>query len=196
MVKKKTVSAKIEPYAREATIQAGIDIILTAILLSFSVVLNLSPIICIAVPAAYIVFESVFYYRVLIQAYIDKHKGDFVTETVTIKRFSEERSLAGNSLGHSYIRNCYQKEKDVGKYKIKVVNNHGEEKKLRTVMSFRKILHFSILNDHQIEYLQITYLKRSKIIIWYDLLEETEKKLIGKKKKAIDKTMHFLNMSI
>lgn len=196
MVNEKTVSFRIKPYAQEATLQAGIDIIVMVLTASVLFVVKFPLIICISVAAGYFAIALALHYRVLIQAFLDKHKGDFITETVSVKHFSEEYSFAGDWLGHSYICIFYPKEMHVRKYRVKVVNNYGEEKKLRSVMSFRRLLQFSILDKRQIEYLQIVYLKRSKILIWCNLIEETDKKLSRRKKDAIKKITHFINMSI
>ncbi len=196
MVNEKTISFRIKPYAQESTLQAGIDIIVVVLTATVLSVVKFPLSICISVATGYFAIALALHYRVLIQAFIDKRKGDFITETVSVKHFAEEYSFAGDWLGHSYIRIFYPKEMQVGKYRAKVVNNHGEEKKLRAVMSFRRLLQFSILDKQQIEHLQVVYLKRSKILIWCDLIEETDKKLSRRKKEAVKKTIHFINMSI
>lgn len=167
--------------------------VLTATVLS---VVKVPLSICIFATAGYFAIALTLHYRVLIQAFIDKCKGDFITETISVKHFAEKYSFAGDGLGHSYIRIFYPKEMQVGKFKVKVVNNHGDKKTLRTVMSFRRLLQFSILDKQQIDYLQVVYLKRSKILIKCDLIEEADKKPSGKKGKVIEKAIHFINMSI
>ena len=198
MVNKKTVSFRIKPYIQEATLQAVIDIFVMVLTASFLLIVKFPLVICIFVVTGYFAIALALHYRVLIQAFVDKHKGDFITETISVKRFSEEYSFAGDMLGNSYISIFYPKEMHVRKYRVKVVNNHGEEKKLRSVMSFRRLLQFAVLDKQQIEYLQIIYLKRSRILIWCNLIEETDKKLSRRKKdeKKTKKAIHFINMSI
>lgn len=196
MVNEKTISYRIYPYSQEAMLQAGIDILIMVFAKTVLAVAKFPFSACIAVAVGYFVIASVLHYRVLMQVFTDKRKGDYITETVSVKSFKEEFSFAGNRLGHSYICKFYPKEMHVQKHIVRVVNNHGEEKKLRAVMSVRRILQFSILDKQQIECLQVTYLKRSKILIWCDLPEEAEKELSGKKKEAIKKAIHFINTSI
>lgn len=177
-------------------VQIGIDIIAMVLAVTVLSVVEFSLSVCIAVAVGYSVIAMVFHYRVLIQALRDKHNGDFITETVKVKSIIEESSIVGDWLGHSYICKFYPKEKQVQKHIVKVVNEHGEENKLRAVMSVRRVLQFAVLNKHQIEHLQVTYLKRSRILIWCDLLEETDKELGNKKKETIKKAIHFINTSL
>lgn len=193
MVKENTVRFRVHPYAQEAIIQAGMDIIIMVLVVMVLTAAKFPLSVCIAVVVGYFVIATVLHYRVLMQAVIDKRKGDYVTETVSVKNFKEEFSFTGNWLGHSYICKFYPKEMHVQKHIVNVVNNHEEEKKLRAVMSFRRIVQFAVLDKQQIEYLQVTYLKRSKILIWCDLPEKTEKELSGKKKEAIKKAIYFIN---
>ena len=196
MVNEKTINFRMNPYVKEAKLQAAIDIIVMVLAASVLFVAKFPLIVCISVAIGYLVLAFILHYRVLIQAYADKRKGDFITETVSIKCFAEEHSFAGNSLGHSYISAFYPKEMHVQKCRVTVVNDQGEEKKLRSVMSFRRLLQFSILDKQQVEHLQIIYLKRSKILLWCNLIEETDKKFSKRKKEAINKATHFINMSI
>lgn len=196
MVNEKTIRFRMKPYAQEATLQAGIDIFVMVFATSVMLVAKFPLIICISVVTGYFAIALALHYRVLIQAFVDKRKGDFITETVSVKRFAEEHSFAGDSLGHSYIGTFYPKEMQVQRYRITVVNDHGEEKKLRSVMSFRRLLQFAVLDKQQVEYLQIIYLKRSKILLWCNLIEETDRKLSRREKDAINKATNYINMSI
>lgn len=196
MVNEKTISFRMKPYVQESALQAGIDIIVMVLTATVLSVVKFPLSIWISAIAGYFAIALAFHYRVLIQAFIDKRKGDYVTETISVKRFTEEYSLAGDWLGHSYIHIFYPKEMLVGKFKVKVVDNHGNEKTLRSVISFNRLLEFSILDKQQIDQLQVVYLRRSKILIRCDLLEETDKKLSRKRKKVIEKAIRFINMSI
>ena len=196
MINEKAISFRIKPYTQEALLQAGIDIAIMVIIAGVLIAANFPVSICIFIAVGYFAIALAFHYRVMIQALVDKYKGDLITETVSVKHFSEEYSFAGDYLGHSYICKFYPKEMQVQKYRIEAVNNHGEEQKLRSVMSFVRLLQFSILDKQQIEHLQIIYLKRSKILICCDLTEETDKKLSGKRKKTVKKAISFINKSI
>ena len=115
---------------------------------------------------------------------------------IRIKQFKEEYSFAGDRLGHSYIRIFYPKEMHVGKYKLKVINDKGEEKKLRAVMSFKRTLKFIVFDKNEIEYLNITYLRKSKIIICFNLIEDIDKIPSKRKKDEIEKAINFINNAI
>lgn len=196
MVNEKTIDFRMRPYIQESGLQAGIDIL---VMIVSSVVLSVvafPPAIIICIVVGYFTIAVILHYRVLIQAFIDRRKGDFITETVSVTCFKEEYSFAGDWLGQSYIHVFYPKELHVQKCIMKVVNHCDEEKKLRSVMSFRRLLNFSILDKQQIQHVQVTYLKRSKILLWCSLIEEPDKTITQKKKRELKKVMHFINMSI
>ncbi len=196
VVNEKTVSFRIKPYIQEATLQIILDILIMIIISTVLTIAKFPLIVSIAVVIGYFAIALVLHYRVVIQAIIDKRKEDYITETVSIKKFIDEYSFAGDRLGRSNLRFFYPKEMQVWKYKIKVLNNYGQEKKLRSVMSFRRLLQFSILDKQQIEQLQVTCLKRSKILIRVDLVEEIDKNTSKRKREAIEKAIDFINRSI
>ncbi len=195
-ISEKIIKYRIEPYIQEATIQIILDILLVAIVTILMIVVkfNLIYILCFAI--GYLVIAFIFHYRVVIQAIIDKRKKEYITETVSVKSFVEEFSFIGDRLGHSYINHFYPKDMQVQKKRIKVVNSNGEEKKLRSVMSFKRSFEFVVFDKQQIEYLQVTYLKRSKILIQVELAEQSNKKTRKKDEKAIEKSLHIINTSI
>lgn len=196
VVNEKAVSFRIKPYIQEDTLQIVLDILIMVIILTVLTFAKFPLIVCVAVVTGYFAIALVFHYRVVIQAIIDKRKENYITETVSIKKFIDEYSFAGDRLGRSNLRFFYPKEMQVWKYKIKLLNNYGQEKKLRSVMSFRRLLQFSVLDKQQIEHLQVTYLKRSKILIRVDLVEEIDKNTSKRKREAIKKAIRFINMSI
>ena len=115
MINKKVIDFRIEPYLQEATLQIVIDIVIIALLIVVFAVAKVSLAICASIVFGYFAIAIALHYRVLIQALVDKHKGDLITETVGIKRFYEEYSFAGDYLGHSYICKFYPKEMQVQK---------------------------------------------------------------------------------
>ena len=181
-VTEEIIKFRIQPYIQEAALQFIIDVIVVALVTVVFVIADFPVIACILVDLAYFIVATILHYKVLIQAIIDKNKRDYITEKISIKQFNEEYSFAGDRLGHSYIRVFYPKEMQVGKYKLKIINENGEEKKLRAVMSFKQTLKFIVFNKNQIEYLNVTYLKKSKIIICFDLVENIDK-IPSKRKK-------------
>ncbi|MBQ8767780.1 MAG: hypothetical protein IJZ16_13370 [Clostridia bacterium] len=194
MIKEKMVRFRIEPYIYEALLQMMLDLLVLAMVLVVLTLTNFPSLVCVVVAMGYLVVALVFHYKVAIQAIIDKHAQDYTTEIVSIKSFNDEYSFSGDRLGHSNIRFFYPKDMQVRKYKITTMSDNGKEKKLRSVISFKRLLKFMMLDKQQVEYLQVTYLKRSKILLHVDLVEETIR-FTGKRKKVIEKAIHYINMS-
>ena len=192
----KIVDFRINPYIQEATLQIALDIIVLVIVTAVLILASFPIIAWIAVDIAYFVIALIFHYRVVILALIDKQKCDYITEKISIKQFKEEYSFAGDRLGHSNIRFFYPKEMQVQRYKVKVISGSGEENKLRTVMSLSRMLKFAILDKQQIEYLNVTYLKRSKVIVAFDLAQDIENIASKRTKDKIKKSIHCINTSI
>ena len=191
------IGYRIQPYAQEAMIQVVIDVLIVLMLIVISVLAKFPLSICIPAVVLYITLAVTLGYRVLILAQIDRHKKDVVTEIVTIQQFKDEYTFfAADSFGYSYIRIFYPKDMHVKKYMVKVVNKNGEKKKLRSVMSFNRLLSFVCFNQHQIERLEVMYLRRSKILLFVNPVDEIDKKLPKKTRKGIEKAIHYINRSI
>lgn len=195
-IKDKLVSFRIEPYRNEAFLQVAIDLLILIFIPLFFVGIKAPVIVPIIIFCGYLTVTLIFHYRVLIQALIDKIKKDYVTETISIKQFGIEFSFAGNRFGNSYIRFFYPKELQVKRYKLKVVNECNEEKKLRAVMSYRRKDKFLVFNENQIEFFRVTYLRSSKIIVGFDLPEGIDKIASNKKMEEIKKAIHYINTVI
>ena len=192
----KIVKFRIQPYIQEVSLQFIIDLIVSVLVTVVFVVADFPVVACVLFDLLYFTVAVIFHYKTLIQAILDKSKRDFVTEKIRIKQFKEEYSFAGDRLGHSYIRIFYPKEMHVGKYKLKVINDKGEEKKLRAVMSFKRALKFIVFDKNEIEYLNITYLRKSKIIICFDLIEDIDKIPSKRKRAEIEKAINYINKAI
>ncbi len=190
------VKFRIQPYIKEVSLQFIIDLIVIVLVTVVFVIAKFPAIACILVDLLYFTVAVIFHYKTLIQAISDKNKRDYVTEKISIKQFKEEYSFAGDRLGHSYIRFFYPKEMHVGKYKLKVINDKGEVKKLRAVMSFKRTLRFIDFDKNEIEYLNVTYLRKSKIIICFDLIEDIDKIPSKRKRAEIEKAINYINKAI
>ena len=190
------VKFRIQPYIKEVSLQFIIDLIVIVLVTVVFVIAKFPAIACILVDLLYFTVAVIFHYKTLIQAISDKNKRDYVTEKISIKQFKEEYSFAGDRLGHSYIRIFYPKEMQVGKYKLKVINDKGEEKKLRAVMSLKRTLEFIVFDKNEIEYLNVTYLRKSKIIICFDLIEDIDKIPSKRKRAEIEKAINYINKAI
>lgn len=192
----KFIQFRIEPYIKECILQFTFDLLVVFLITVLFIVVEFPDIALFAVVSVYLIIALFFHYRVAIQALIDKNKKDYITEKINIKQFKEESSFAGDRLGHSYIRIFYPKEMHVGKYKLKVINDKGEEKKLRAVMSFKRTLEFIVFDKNEIEYLNVTYLRKSKIIICFDLIEDIDKIPSKRKRAEIEKAINYINKAI
>lgn len=181
---------------QEARVQIMLDILCVTLLFAVMLWAELPLIAYLVVALIYATAALLLHYRVAIQAIIDKRKGDYMTETVSIEQFRVEFSFCGNRQGESHARFFYPREMDVTRYKIKVIGTDGEKKKLRSVMSFRRLLKFIFLNEEQKRNLQISYLRRSKILLRVELAKELDKKTSRKKRHEIEKAICFINSSI
>ncbi len=196
MVNEKIVHYRTEPYLREAGIQIWLDVLIVIFISFLLIGIKCPPIPAVLIIATYISVTVAFYYRLVIQVLADKRTMDSVTEVVSIHSISEELSLAGNRTGHSYIRSFYPRDEMVDRCKIKVITDKGEKKKLRAVMSFRRQIKFLLLERNEIKVLQVTYLRRSKILIGIALTEELPKNTKRKDRQIIEKALRFINNSI
>ena len=204
MIDKKAVNFRIKPYAQEALLQIAIEIFIVAIGTIVLALVKCPSIVYVLLCAFYFSLALFFEYRVIIQAIIDKWKEDYITEIVSIKKYTEEFSFSGDRLGHSHICHFYPKEMQVCRYKIKVLDIYGNKQKLRAVMSLAQLHRFADLTKTQVEYLQVTYLKKSKILICVDFPESVYQDNSQSKKNKqevirkafIKKTIHVINMSV
>ena len=185
----------LEPYFKEVVLKIIIDIIGIGLVTAFMAAFNFPVRYFIYVFLGYGALVYIPSYRIIINALIDKHKKDYITETFCLKDYDEELSLSGEHFGYSYIHRFYPKDMHVTRYKIKVIDKDGKKKKLRSVMSYRRVHKFWLFHEQSIN-LQITYLKRSKIIIHVELAEKIDKKTNKKDVKEIEKALHIINMSL
>ena len=119
----KLVNFRVKPYIQEASLQFIIDTIVIIFVTVVFVIADFPVIACVFVDLIYMIAVGILHYRVLVQAIIDKNKGDYVTDIISIKQIKEEYSFAGDRLGHSNIHLFYPKEIQVGKYKLCAINN-------------------------------------------------------------------------
>ncbi|MBQ8782672.1 MAG: hypothetical protein IJZ57_02740 [Clostridia bacterium] len=192
----KIVKFRIQPYIQEASLQFIMDLIVIVLVTVVFVVADFPVVACVLFDLLYFTVAVIFHYKTLIQAILDRNKRDFVTEKISIKQFKEEFSFAGDRMGHSYIRIFYPKEMYVDKYKFNIINDKGEEKKLRAVMSFKRTLKFIVFDKNEIEYLNVTYLRKSKIIICFDMIEDIDKIPSKRKRAEIEKAINYINKAI
>lgn len=195
-IPERIIEFRVHPYMQEASVQIMVDTLLIALAFGVMYFAGFSLIVYLALFLIYGTVALTLHYRVAIQAIIDKRKGDYITETVNVVQFNLEFSFAGNSLGESYARLFYPREMDVHRHKIKIICNDGQKKKIRSFMSYRRVLKFIFLDPEQKEQLQVSYLRRSKILLRVELSKELDKKTSRKKRHEIEKAIRYINSSI
>lgn len=191
------INLRIKPYIQEAILQMILDVLVITLVLIVLLYAGFPSIVCVVVVVCYCTIAFVLCYRVVIQAIIDKQRKEYTTEIISIEKFTEEFSFAGDRTGHSYVQYFYPKEMRVSKHRIIVIGNDGKKTKLRSVMSLDRLLEFIVLDSQQIDQLQVTYLKRSKILICVDIpkhIDITSRK--RKEIKMIVKAIGFINREI
>ncbi len=194
--KEKMIGLRIKPYVQEAILQMVLDVIITTLVLIFLNFVGFHNFISIAIVLAYFIFAFLLHYRIVLLALLDKKAQGICSEIVKIESFINEYSFAGDRFGHSNIRFFYAREMQVNKYKIKIIDSKGEVKKLRSVMSFKRSFKLATLDKYQIEYVMLTYLKKSSILIKVELAKELDKNISRKKREEIIKTINYINSTI
>jgi len=139
----------------------------------------------------YLVVAAMLHYRIAILEFLDVSKGDIVKQTVKIIDFKTENSWSG-WLGHSNISMFYPKDRMVDRFKIYFLNMTNEKNFIRLIMSLekRKIIYHTFLEDINSKIIEICYLKRSKILLSFDLLSDQ------KYDKNFEKAINQLNKII
>ena len=188
------INYRVGHFLQETGIVIFQDVLIMILIFTGCCWMDIPVIVAVVFSLFDIVINLIFYYKVIIQAIIDKDKLEYTTEILAIKEFNAEKTIACDRDRRSYVRFLFPKDMDVNRYKIRVINQSGEEKKLRTITSKRRISRFVDLKwDYQIECLKVTYLKRSKILIGVELVEELDKKTTRKQRNEIEKTIRAIN---
>lgn len=119
---------------------------------------------------------SVFFnYWTALLALVDSAKGNTVKKSVRIIDFKTEGSWSG-WLWHSNIPRFYPENKMVDKFKLYFVDENGKKKFVRAILSIekRKIIYKLFLDNPNNTYVDICYLKNSKILLSFDLPSESK----------------------
>jgi hypothetical protein len=116
--------------------------------------------------ACYLILAIFLHYNIGILQLIDIKKGDVIKCSGKIYDYKTESSLSGH-LGHSNVRWFFPKEMGVDRYKLRYVDEDGKKHFVRLIMSFEKrmIVSHGFLDNKAVDYVEIQYLKRSKVLI-------------------------------
>lgn len=136
----------------------------------------------------YFVLSAVLNYRIAFLSLIDSVKKNIVKKSVKIIDFKVESSWSGR-LWHSNVSLFYPKNKMVDKFKLYYIDENGERKFVRTILSIekREMIYKLFLNNQNNIYVDISYLKNSKILLSFDLSSEKQND------KNFEKTIYKLN---
>lgn len=193
-IPERMIEFRVKPYMQEASVQIMVDTLFVALILGTLYGIGCSLIVYLGVFLLYCAVTLTLHYRVAIQALIDKRKGDHITEILSIGQFRKELSFWNNRQGESYAHLFYSRDLEMSRYKIRAIDQHGEKKKLRSIMSSQRLSKLAILHDEK--NLQVTYLRRSKILLRVELAVELDKKTSRKKRQPIEKAIRYINSSI
>lgn len=194
MVNERQVKFRVKPYFQEAMLQFFVDILVTITLFAVFLIVGFPLDIVIVTTVVYLAIAIPIHYTTICKAIIDRQKKEYITEVLQIERFINEFSLLGDRLGHSNLRFFYPTAMQVDKYRIKTITSCGENKTLRSVLSFKRLLEFAVLEKKEARYFKVTYLKRSKILLTVDLVEPVQLK--KKQQREILKALDIINKSI
>ena len=192
MITKKLIKYRTEPYFREAELLIFLDILCIALIVGVSVLIGVPVLLNLSFVMGYIALAFILYHKVTVRALIDRRHGDYITEILHIDQFDYEVHLATDRWGRGYVRYLYPA---LTKYRIKVTDSNGKKKQLRAIMSFGCSIRIFIVQDKIPMSLQVTYLKRSKILICMQVPEGVDIEKYMKKKEARQfyKTLHQIN---
>lgn len=172
--KRQLIDEQIHAYVCQSMVSSIIDIIVfiffgTIFILTFSknptdadkdIILS---IICPFI-ALYIIQSCLINHRVLIAALIDKMQNNVVTEIISPTELKEDAPFKSYGITNN-ITIFYDKEMNVKKYKLFYIND--KKRFIRFIMSEKKRFKTctEIINNPNIEKIQISYYKHSKMLI-------------------------------
>lgn len=183
-----------QAFYKEAMVAFVIDFALLGLgwILYFSFIFGYGQdILIILFTIFYLAVAVMLHYRIAILEFLDVSRDDIVKQIVNIIDFKTENSWSG-WLGHSNISMFYSKDRMVDRFKIYFLNMTNEKNFIRLIMSLekRKIIYHTFLEDTNSKSIEICYLKRSKILLSFDLLSDQ------KYDKNIEKAINQLNKII
>lgn len=185
----------IRAYFKEAVLAFTIDFVILGVLwiLYFSYIYeemqSIFPLIIMT--TGYFISTTLLHYRIAVLAFIDIKKSDMVKQKVKLCNLKGENSWSG-WLGYSNVAKFYPKNKLVDRYRIYYFSKANGNKFVRLIMSIdkRKKIHETFFVDNTLENIEICYLRRSKVLVSFNLLTDQ------KYHKNIEKAINQLNNMI
>ncbi|MDF2698582.1 MAG: hypothetical protein K0Q49_138 [Haloplasmataceae bacterium] len=193
--KNEFAKGNIQAYFKEAIRAFTIDLVLLGLiwLLYFCLIYENGQYVLFTIlfTVVYFLLAIFLHYGLAILEFIDMKKSDVIKQTVKINDFKIENSWSG-WLGHSNVAKFYPKDKIVDRFKIYFLNDSNEKQFVRLIMSLekRKIIYNTFLENDDSKSVEIYYLKRSKILLSFNLSDKKEYD------KNIGIVLHQLNNKI
>lgn len=139
----------------------------------------------------YFVCTIILNYRIAFLSLIDSAKKTHIKTSVKIMDFKVESSWSGR-LWNSNIHLFYPKDKMVDKFKLYYIDENGRKNFVRTILSIekREMLYNLFLNNPNNMYVDISYLKSSRILLAFDVSSKSQND------KNFEKAIYQLNKII
>lgn len=134
-------------------------------------------------------------YKLGVLTIIDITKKDFIIEDVLIQYIAVEPSYSGRSF-KSIVRRFYPAELAVDRFKIIYKDEFGDEGMMRLVMSRNKHINIENLFIQNEIISRITYCKRSKVVIRFEVPIEEMNKLKKRQQVTINNNLNKINSQI
>ena len=162
-------------YLKEAILTLFLDIAIWVIIwflyLCFNNTIGLNYSYIIIINVAYFLIAIILHYLIAALVVIDIAKGDIIRKSVNIIDFSIESSWSGDRLMHSRVSRFFPKNMLVDRFKLYYVNDLYKKQYVRLIMSKekRRIVYDAFVEDDSLNNVEIVYLKRSKVLLFFDI---------------------------
>jgi hypothetical protein len=179
------IKKAVSPYIKESKVSFIIAI--AVLILVFAVCLFAledkieALLLSLCIVVVFLLIDYLLNYQLGINAFIDAKKMNIITRKVELVDIKRELQFSGRY--ESLISKFYSRDMHISRYLIICKDAEDNICKFRTTMSLERYSNFYKLlkMKGQIDKFNITYLKRSKIIIWMELTGELTSKELSKK---------------
>ena len=197
-VSKEDIYFRTEPYLKEAGAHLGFDIFAWILVNGVCIWAQFPVLWILGLNAVYLLIDLLFVYRLIFKILKDRKEMETITETGTVIRFDQDHTgISRGSQENGYVSWFYPEETYgwVSKRRLTIIDSAGVKKKIRSFMSFSRQLDFKPVKDYFGQY-QITYLKRSKILIGVSVPDVPIDELPNRIRKPLIKALKRINNSI
>ncbi len=180
--KRQLIDEHIHAYVYQSMVSSIIDVVFLICIWTFLIIKfpentteynkEILSIFC-PITVFYIILSCVINHRVLIAALLDKMQNNVVTEIISPTELKEDAPFKSYGITNN-ITIFYNKEMSVKKYKLFYRND--KTRFIRLIMSEKKRFKTctEIINNPNIDKIQITYYKHSKMLIAISLPKDKD----------------------